>query len=389
MIQSNLYRRFFTPTIVAALLLSTIISCKNSSPNTTLLGDAENEYATLFALRENSDGNRYLAINETWDGNSKVEEYKLVERSERKSGLFAENEIPVPLNNVACMSTTHIAYMAALGKAELISTVSGAQYVSNPIVADRIAKGEVKDFGYEGAINYELLIMTQPDILITYGVKGQDNQHLKKLKEIGIKHIVIGDYLENHPLGKLEYIKLFGALLGCYEKADSIYRAISERYIQTKEDISTAVEKRTKVVMNAPWKDVWYIPGGNNYMSVLVNDAGGEIIGSREGEDISFPYGLEEIILKAYEAEYWLSPGSYATMKDLASVSPLFSKLPIFKEEKIFNNTKQDTPGGGSNFWEKGVVEPDLILKDLAIILHPEVYPPTAKEELQYYIELK
>ena len=373
--------------LIAILLVVTISSCKNYSSNTSGLKNTDNDYAELFAIKIDEEGNRFLIINETWDGNSNPKEYRLVERSERNDGAYAQDEIPIPLQSVACMSTSHIAYISALDKTDMIKAISGARYISNLSITESVAKGEVKDIGYEAALNYELLITIQPEILFTYGISGQDNQHLKKLKELGIRHLVIGEYLENHPLGKLEYLKLFGILFGCYDSADSIYRAVSGRYLQTKESVADVIDKKSKVLMNAPWKDIWYIPGNQNYISVLIDDAGGEIIGSRSGEHTSYPYGFEEIILKAYDVDYWLNPNSYATMQELSAVNPLFSKLPVFKPGRIFNNIKQDTPLGGSNFWEQGVVEPDVILKDIAAILHPEVYG--TKEELQYYIELK
>jgi ABC-type Fe3+-hydroxamate transport system, periplasmic component len=385
----TLIRSFMLPILLSATLLSLISSCNGSSSNVSRIENTDNEYAELFAIKTDDKGDRFLIINETWNGSSNPKEYRLVERSERKNGIFTEDEIPVPLQSVACMSTTHIAYISALEKTDIIKAVSGAGYVSNPDVTDKITKGEVKDIGYEAALNYELLIATQPDILFTYGISGQDNQHLKKLKELGIRHLVIGDYLENHPLGKLEYLKLFGALLGCYDSADSTYKVVSGRYIEIKESIAEFADKKAKVLMNAPWRDIWYIPGNDNYMSFLVRDAGGELLGSRPGEYISFPYGFEEIILKAYEADYWLNPNSYATMQELSAVSPLFSKLPVFKPGKVFNNIKQNTPQGGSNFWEQGVVEPDIILKDLVTILHPEVYGTNKRDNLKYYIELK
>ena len=375
--------------LIATILTTTILSCNNSSSNAFGIEDTDNEYAMLFAIREDDKGGRSLIINETWDGNSNPKEYKLVERSERKDGVYAPDEIPVPLQNVICMSTSHIAYISALGKTDIIKAVSGTRYVSNITILEGVAVGEIKDIGYEAALNYELLITTQSDILFTYGISGQDNQHLKKLNELGIRHLVIGDYLENHPLGKLEYIKLFGALLGCYEKADSIYKAVSDRYLDIKENIAKVIDKKSQVLMNAPWKDVWYIPGDENYMSVLIRDAGGELLGSRTGEYISYPYGFEEVILKAYDADYWLNLNNYNTMQELSAVNPLFSKLPVFKPGRIFNNIKQDTPMGGSNFWEQGVVEPDVILKDLATILHPEVYETAERDKLQYYMELR
>ena len=373
------------------MLLPVILSCKGSSQDGSALNTTDNDYATLFAIRDDSEGNRFLIINETWDRTSKSKEYKLIERSSRKDGIYAADEIPVPIQNAACMSTSHIAYIAALGRTDIIRAISGANYISNKTVVQGVASGEIKDIGYDTALDYELLIATQPDILFTYGISGQDNQHLKKLSELGIRHLVIGDYLENHPLGKLEYIKVFGALLGCYDSADSLYREISGRYLDIQKNIASVVDegRRVKVLMNAPWRDIWYIPGSDNYMSVLINDAGGELIGSRKGEYISYPYGFEEIIIKAYDADYWLNTNSYATMRELSAMNPLISKLPIFKQGRIFNNIKQNTPTGGSNFWEQGVVEPDVILHDLAVIFHPEIYTTEMRDRLQYYIELK
>ena len=385
----QLYLRHSVPYIFLLFItLLAISSCKGSSSNVSEFDYTDNEYAELFAIKIDENGDRFLIINETWDGSSNPKEYRLVDRSERKDGVYEQNEIPIPLQNIACMSTSHIAYISALGKTGIIKAVSGTRYISNPVIPERVASGEVKDIGYEAALNYELLIAVQPDILFTYGISGQDNQHLKKLKELGIRHLVIGDYLENHPLGKLEYLKLFGALLGCYDSADSIYKATSGRYLEIKENIAELIDKKSKVLMNAPWRDIWYIPGDKSYMSVLIRDAGGELLGSRIGEYISYPYGFEEIISKAYDADYWLNPNSYATMQELSAVNPLFSKLPLFKSGRIFNNIKQNTPMGGSNFWEQGVVEPDIILKDLATILHPEVYSNEKRENLQYYLEL-
>lgn len=363
-------------------ILLLIQNCK-SGDNKTENYELSNEYARYFNIGHDADSSFRLLINENWNGENRVCKYKLVSRDENGEADSDAGQIAIPLRRVVCMSTSHISYINALGKGNTIVAISGAQYVSDSSINSAIKSGRIVDIGFESSINYELLLSLSPDVVFTYGISGENNTYIDKIRDLGIKVIVLGDYIEEHPLGKLEYLKLFGKLYGEVQRADSLYKSVSERYSAKKRSIE-GIAIKPKVLVNAPWKDVWYIPGEKSYMNYLISDAGGEILLCKEGR--SNPHNIEEVFIEAYKADFWLNPNFYSTLKELSSSNPLFSKLSVLSKGKVYNNTKRNTARGGSDFWERGVIEPDVILNDLIKILHPG-YGDGG--DLKYYIGLE
>lgn len=363
-------------------ILLLIQNCK-SGDNKTENYELSNEYARYFNIGHDADSSFRLLINENWNGENRVCKYKLVSRDENGEADSDAGQIAIPLRRVVCMSTSHISYINALGKGNTIVAISGAQYVSDSSINSAIKSGRIVDIGFESSINYELLLSLSPDVVFTYGISGENNTYIDKIRDLGIKVIVLGDYIEEHPLGKLEYLKLFGKLYGEVQRADSLYKSVSERYSANKRSVE-GIAIKPKVLVNAPWKDVWYIPGEKSYMNYLISDAGGEILLCKEGR--SNPHNIEEVFIEAYKADFWLNPNFYSTLKELSSSNPLFSKLSVLSKGKVYNNTKRNTARGGSDFWERGVIEPDVILNDLIKILHPG-YGDGG--DLKYYIGLE
>lgn len=365
-------------------LLQTILYCGGLSGSEEVINPG-NEYAKYFSITTDESGSTYLIINESWSGKGDISRYKLVPRDERGGGEYGRYEIPVPLKSVVCMSTSHISYISAIGEDSTVVAVSGAQYITNPKINSGISAGQIKDIGFETSINYEMLLQLSPDVVFTYGISGENNIYIDKIRELGIQVIVVGDYMEEHPLGKLEYLKFFGTLFSKEAQSDSLYSAIKSRYIRKRELVADVID-RPKVLLNAPWKDIWYIPGVNSYMSHLIQDAGGQILLSKEGDNPSNPNSLEGVYIEAENADFWLNPNFYTSLSQLETGNPLFKRLPVFTKGKVYNNTKRNTSRGGSDFWETGVIEPDLILNDLINILHPT---RGDSNELKYYILLK
>jgi len=368
------------------LLLSLLLFACNGRNNeeTTESNKKCNEFAEFFFITGNGDSS-VLEIKDSWSTKG-VNTYKYILLNE-KNNLTNNHEINtifLPLKKVVCMSTSHIAYMTVLELQHKIIGISGKQYISDNLLLRKIEKGEIYDIGYEGSLNYELLMKLKPDVVFTYGITGENNLYIDKIKDLNIHVIALGDYLEESPIGKLEYLKLFGKLFNCSNKADSIYNSIKERYFLLKKSVINP-ENRPNVLLNAPWKDVWFIPGYNNYMSVLIRDAGGYPLLSKPDESKSVPYSFEEVYQVSIKADYWLNPNSYSTIEELKGSNPLFKNIPSLKKGNVFNNTKRQTKNGGSDFWEKGVIEPDVILNDLINILHPEL---NSKRELVYYKHL-
>ena len=186
--------------------------------------------------------------------------------------------------------------------------------------------------------------------------------YLAKLRELGIRTVVLSEHLESHPLSRAEYVKLFGALTGRAAVADSVFCAVRDRYLSSVQPKATR-----KVLINIPYADQWFVPGADNYMTRLIRDAGGELLGAVPGKQESSIISLETAYQYAQEADVWLHPGWCTSKEQLRSIHPLFGDFPVL-DKSVWNNTLQRTPGGGNRYWEEGPVRPDLILEDLVAI---------------------
>ena len=293
------------------------------------------------------------------------------------------------LTDVICMSSSHVAALSALGADTLISAVSGIRYISDPDIRERwimtrdnaLSPGfkPVYDIGYEADLDYERIMKIDPDLLLTYTVSGAEPQYVAKLRSLGIPVLVLHDHLEDHPLARAEYLRLFGALTGRQDLADSLFNEVRDRYLSLCSD-----EVTCKVLLNIPYGDAWYIPGGDSYMARLVRDAGGEILGSEEGSRHSSVVSMEQAYMLSQQADIWLNPGHCRSRDELSRIHQLFPKFgPLAKGLPIYNNTLRTTPEGGNDFWESGAVRPDLVLEDLR-----DIFSGAVTDSLNYHIKV-
>ena len=282
-------------------------------------------------------------------------------------------EVSAPLRSIVCMSSSYIGFLDALGCDSVATAVSGLAYVSDPEV-----RAAAVDVGYDAALDYETILKLRPDLVLTYAVSAAEPPYLQKLRDLGIRTAVIHEHLESHPLARAEYVKLFGVLTGRSTLADSLFVDIRDRYLSMVKE-SDAPQK---VLVNIPYADQWYIPGGDNYMTRLIQDAGGAVLGAVPGRFESSVISVEKAFELAQEADCWLNPGWCATKDQLRSVHPLFTDFPVLGKT-VWNNTKQSTPGGGNAFWETGPARPDLILADFRAIFDGTEVPG------YYYFEVE
>ena len=358
---------------IAGFIIMTALSCAGKTNEEEVQTPGPGcEYASYFGVIYNDDD----------DYSVKVKSFSTQSNEGNRDWIKLNNNIEY--KRVVCMSTSHLSYIESLGEIERVVGVSGGQYISNSYIQSGLSSGKIADIGYEGSLNYELLISLEPDLVLTYGIEGENNQYIEKIKQFGIPVIALGDYLENHPLGKLEYIKFFGAIFNKMELADSIYEHTKLRYIKLR-SLSEKSKKRN-ILINAPWKEVWYIPGKSSYMNILAEDAGGLILGAEVGKSYTKAYSIEEVYIMSAKADVWLNPNTISTLSELKSVVPMFSNITPVKDGRVFNNTKLSTAGGGSQFWERGVMEPDTLLMDLITILHPTLIKD---HNPKYYLKIQ
>jgi iron complex transport system substrate-binding protein len=278
------------------------------------------------------------------------------------------------------MSTSYVAMLDALGLTETIVGVSGKQYVMNERVR---SNPDVRDVGYDSSLDYEAMLLLDADLVILYGVSAENSAVTSKLRELGIPYIYLGDYTEQSPLGKAEWVVAVAEIMGCRERGEELFDAIAERYEAVKQSVASDAKPR-RVMFNLPYQDVWYMPSDDSYMVRLVEDAGGEYIyKGKNPTSGSKGISLEEAIALVSRTDVWLNVGQCLTLDEVCAAAPLFATMSVVERGEVYNNNRRRSEGGGSDFWESAIVQPDVVLRDLVTILQG------GKEELYYHHKLE
>lgn len=346
------------------------------------------EYAKGFGVYEAGERSSVIRITDPWQGADGVEQWIFVSRGgEEPPAGFDGVVLRGSVERIICMSSSYVAFISHLGESDRIVGVSGAGFISDSLVAERYRAGDIGDVGYEANLDFELIASLRPDLMLIYGVVGDGGQVTGKYREMNIPYVFIGDYLEDSPLGKAEWIVAIGEMCGAGEKAESAFAAIAGAYNDLKKQASR-FDGRPEVMLNAPYRDTWYVPGDRNYMVQLILDAGGEYVCRGVDSRDSRPVNVEEAYAFMQKADYWLNTGHYSTLAGLLADNPRFAGTPPVRGGRVFNNNARTTAAGGSDFWESGVVRPDMVLRDLARILHPENFSQDSLP-LYYYRKLE
>lgn len=370
----------------ATILLVCICGCARKSAVATAADECEPLFLTVRPLPE---GGYSLISLSPFDGS-------------RDTLIISR-----PLSRLIVMSTSHIGFLRAIGGEDAIVGVSGAEYVYDSTVRARIGEGRILDIGYDASPDYEKIMALKPDLLLTYSVSPVKSQFFSKLESLGIKTFIVNEHLERHPLARAAYIRLFGALTGNMATADSVLKIVSENYINLRDSVQSnlnrnieldskgTTHKQRKILVNIPYKDQWFVPGQESYLTTLFKDAGGEILGAKAGSSVSGQISVETAYSLSKEADLWMNVGWCQTLEQLLSVNPLFDDFLMdiqgnasargysnaegcatnssdTSASVVWNDNNRLNPKGGNDFWESGVVRPDLLLRDLIGIFSGE-----------------
>ncbi len=340
------------------------------------------EYANRFSYAKTSNGYA-LSIFNPWQGANEVEYTYTLDSTITEHNLEKNPIIPFPVSRVVCLSTTHIAYIDLLNRTDAIVGVSGVNLATNTDVQTRYEKGLLHEVGYEQAMNYEVLVSIRPDVVFAYGVGAEMTGYIQKFTDLGIPVVFVADYLEDTPLGKTEWVKFFSLFFDSVTIADSLFQSIENNYNEVKSKVSNS-QIRPTIFLNLPWKDIWYVPGNDGYMVKLISDAGGQYaIPHLKGAN-TVPLNLESAMEYGLKADYWLNTGTANALDEIVSNFPMSKQFPALINGKVYNNNRLTNDRGGNDFWESGVVEPHVILSDLAKIFHPN----SIEHEFIYYQKL-
>ncbi len=383
-----MYRSFYL-----ILIFLIILGCKNKSAHihdnhlpTPAIRNLPVKYASGFDIGYYNK-HTLLTVRNPWQHASNVKfKYALISKSDSLNPKLAGYEIiRIPAERVICLSTTHIGFIDFLGLKESIVGISGKKYMTDDFIIKKLRTGEIKDIGYDENLNYELILELKPDIIFAYGVTGAIASYINKLKELDINTVLVGEYLEETPLAKMEWVKFIAAFFEMEDKAFARFDSVSNNYNHLV-SLAKNVSVKPRVLLGLPWRGTWYISGSNSYIARLIKDAGGDYLWSDLDYKDSQPLNLESVFEKAFMADFWMNTGDVNNIRDIMKVDERFKELPPLKKGKVFNNNNKINKFGGNAYYSTGVVEPDIVLSDIIYILHPEILPD---HDLEYYKQIK
>lgn len=372
-------KRMFITTVSCGLLLLAVESCKKqakSFDSTIEQNNAPVQYAKGFTI--NTDGDfPVVHVKNPWPNAKRSFSYAFIPKETLARITFpkdAYDEIIVtPIEKLVVTSTTHIPVLEALGGLSKLSGFPDTQYISSMPARQLINKGKIKELGNNESLNTEMVLEMQPDALVGFAIDNQNSTY-DLVQKSGIPVLFNGDWTEQTPLGKAEWIKFFGVLLQKEKEADSIFKSLETAYNQAKELARTAKTKPT-VLSGALYKDVWYLPAGESWAAQFLADANTNYLWAKTEGTGSLSLSLETVLEKGSNAKYWVSPSQFTTYDDLITANNHYTEFDAFKQKQVFTFSATKGPTGGLLYYELAPQRPDLVLKDLIHIFHPELLP--------------
>lgn len=358
------------------LLLLLTIGCtkKDKSQSLKIRNALQISYAKGFSLLE-YEGYKVLEVTQAFPNSTDTLRYALVPKNSLLNTAVPKHMtvVPVPLETIVVTSTTHIPSLEMLEVAETLVGFPNLDYVSSTLSRKRIENHKIKELGQNESINTEVLLELHPDAVVSFGVEGQ-NKSLEVAAKAGIPVLYNGDWVEQEPLGKAEWIKFFGALYGKEALADRLFSEIEKEYNETKAIVSQ-LEKKPTVISGAMYKDVWYLPKGDSWPARLIADAGGQYLWDDTKGTGSLSLSVESVLDQGQHATHWVAPAQYTSYKTMQEAHTAYANFDAFQNKKVYTFATKKGATGGLLYYELAPNRPDLVLKDIVHYLHPDKLP--------------
>ncbi len=351
-------------------------SCKqNNARSSATQSPEKNEirYAKGLELYKRK-GYSILKITHPWPEAKTSFTYILQEKNSIiPDSLKQFTRISVPIQSIVVTSTTHIPALELLGVENTLLGFPNTDFISSPKTRKRIDIGKVKEVGTNETLNTEILINMAPDAIVSFGLNNS-NPTLDNLEKSGLKVLLNGDWNEQSPLGKAEWIKFFGALYGIDAKAKTIFSTIEKEYQNTLALAQKAKQKPT-VLSGAMYQDQWFVPQGESWMALFLKEAQSNYLWANTKGTGSLSLPFETILEKAQKAQFWIAPGDFSSLQEMNNSNPHYAKFKAFQNKKVYSYAIHKGAKGGILFFEWSAARPDWVLNDLIAIFHPELVP--------------
>lgn len=330
------------------------------------------------------EGDRYTIaeIRNPWDTATVLHRYVLLKDGAADPKIANATVVTIPIKNVAVYSAVHASIIDLLDEVGAIRGVCEGEYIDTKSVKEAMNSGKIADFGSSMTPNVEMMLNTGIENIIatpfvngTYGAAAT----------IGVPIIEGADYMEVHPLGRVEWIKFYSRLFDKRELGDSLFNSTCKRYNYLKELVLSAKKTENPTVMSEKiYGSQWYTPGGNSYISKMYKDAGGDYIFAADSSSGSIAMSIESLIEHGMNTDVWFIKYNLAedlTYKELEKEFPLCVNFKSFKNRRIYGCNTGKIP-----YFAETPMYPQHLLEDFVMIFHPQLL---SDGKLRYFTPLE
>jgi iron complex transport system substrate-binding protein len=354
------------------LLLVLFCSCKKNQTNSQNAASAKVSlsYAKGFSIAH-SKNYTIITVYNPWENGSIYDKYYLTKDPNVQTPSDG-HKILIPLTKVMVNSTTHIGFISALNEINSIIGACNVNYIYSPTVLSKLKSGRIKNMGPDYNIDIERLLTLHPQAVFATAYDAKDDNN-KRMRNSGLSIIYNIEWQEKSLLGRAEWIKFMGAFFDKEKLADSLFCNVVKEYNRVKA-IARKAKTYPSVMSGEDFRGTWSLPGGESYTGQLFKDAHTSYLYSKETSRTSIPSNVEEVLVKFHDSDIWIGTDVHSS-HELSMANPRYKLFKAFRNKQVYNANLRCTAAGGNDYWESGVVRPDLLLSDMVKIAHPELLP--------------
>lgn len=381
----------------AALLMAACQGGKTAAADAEAGDTLEMKYAKLLTIVKHGDGEESsdaaegvdyqyaeAIIANPWKAGTMLHRYILIPKGKegdktvamlarrRSTGARCTTDtVRTPLESNLVFTAPHCQLLTELGCQNAITGVCDKDYINIPDIksraqADAKVANPIMDCGSSMQPDIERIIALHPEALLISPFENSGGYG--KLDKLRIPVIETADYMETSPLGRAEWIKLYGLLLGS-SKADSLFSAIEKEYLQLKAE-AAKLPLGLSILTERKTGNVWYVPGGKSTMGILLRDAHARYIFADDTHSGSLSMSPEQIIAKGNQVDVWAFKyfgGNALTKQDLLAEYQGYQALKAFQTGTVYETDTSCEP-----YFELTSFHPEILLREFIILSHPE-----------------
>ncbi len=264
--------RFAALVTAAGLLFVTGCEKKKDTADISVKGSMELKYAEQFSVDYCEDGCSVVDI----DGAKYLIVPEDVSVPDDTSGMTVVKQ---PVENIYVAATSSMDLFDSIGGLERVTmTSTNADSWSLPVIRDAVSSGDIEYIGKYSSPDYETLVAEKCGLALESTMIYHTPKVKEQIESFGIPVMVERSSYEPHPLGRMEWVKLYGLILGDYEAAEELFSEKTKAFEELSVDDIPENERKTAAFFYVTSNGYFNIRKPADYVAKMIDLAGGKYV---------------------------------------------------------------------------------------------------------------